>query len=90
MTDKPTQNFFLERIEIYFKRRQCLVKNKKEYYVFTDPEMKRFEYYIPKMKTEHELLCWILHMSEKTWVTREHIEMFILRFMEDNDKNYYL
>lgn len=54
-----------------------LVSNKGRQYVFYDPRLSRFRYSF-ECGSPGEVLKWIAHLSEKSWVTKAHIEQFVL------------
>lgn len=45
------------------------------------------DYSIPieKCKTAEQLICWVFHLTEKSWVTNEIIRAFILAVSETNN-----
>ena len=44
------------------------------------------EYNVPlnRCKSTAEILAWVVHLSEKTWITTEHLERFILLACREN------
>lgn len=40
---------------------------------------------ISRIQTEHDVFAWVYHLSEKKWVTGEHINKFIKIVCDAND-----
>lgn len=46
------------------------------------PELAPYEIDLNRIKTERDLLAWVRHLSEKSWITRDDLTEFITQVGE--------